>query len=187
LNPLKIKSSRPALLLALSLTLATALFGCSGGETAARASAPAAPATLKEQIAALEKSGALPALDRSTDVKGPDANNNGVRDDIEAWIAALPITDIQKKAAMQKARGIQMKMTAATGDRVALQQAAEYSSIATACIADSFMPTFQNGYDLSLKIEALTANTKERALRYAQYNAARSGSVTSQPEGYACD
>ncbi len=187
MNTLQIESSKPALLLTLTFALAIALPGCGGGETAARASSPAAPLTLKEQIAALEKSGALPVLDRSPDVKGPDANNNGVRDDIEAWIAALPITDKQKKAAMQDARSLQRTLVVDLTDQVALQLVANASSVSTACIADAFMPTYQNGYDLSLQIEAMTANTKERALRYVQYNSARSGSVTSQPEGYVCD
>ncbi len=184
---LQIESSKPALLLTLTFALAIALPGCGGGETAARASSPAAPLTLKEQIAALEKSGALPVLDRSPDVKGPDANNNGVRDDIEAWIAALPITDKQKKAAMQKARGLQVKMTVDLTDQAALQRAADSSMAATSCIWDVFEPNPQNGSDLSGKIESMTANTRERAQRYIQYNTARSGSVTSLPEGNTCE
>ncbi len=187
MNTLHIESPRAALLLTLSLVLAAVLPGCGGGDTTARASAPATPLTLKEQIAALEKSGALPALDRSTDVKGPDANNNGVRDDIDAWIAALPVTDTQKKAAMQTARGLQIKMTVDLTDQAALQRAAERSAAATNCIWDVFEPNPQNGSDLSKKIEAMTANTRERAQRYLQYNTARSGSVTSLPEGNTCE
>jgi hypothetical protein len=56
---------------------------------------------LSEKIKALENSGVIPKLDRSSDIKGPDQNLNGVRDDIDAWIAALPITDKQKRAARQ--------------------------------------------------------------------------------------
>lgn len=45
--------------------------------------------TLREEIARLEQQGVLPTLDRSTDVRGPDLNNNGVRDDIDAFVSAL--------------------------------------------------------------------------------------------------
>ena len=59
--------------------------------------------SLSQQIKALEDSGAYPKLDRSADLKGPDQNLNGVRDDIDAWIATLPITEVQKKAATDDA------------------------------------------------------------------------------------
>jgi hypothetical protein len=40
---------------------------------------------------------------------------------------------------------------------------------------------------LAGKIESMTANTKERAARYMQYNAARSGSSTTMPSGDTCE
>jgi hypothetical protein len=51
---------------------------------------------LSDKIIALKDSGVILKLDRSSDIKGPDQNLNGVRDDIDAWIAALLITNIQK-------------------------------------------------------------------------------------------
>ena len=36
-------------------------------------------------------------MDRSSDIAGPDANKNGVRDDIEAWIDTLSVTEPQRK------------------------------------------------------------------------------------------
>ncbi len=44
---------------------------------------------LREQIAQLEKSGQIPSLDRTNTLLGIDANNNGVRDDIEAYINSV--------------------------------------------------------------------------------------------------
>ncbi len=46
---------------------------------------------------------------------------------------------------------------------------------------------YQDGYKLRAKIEALTANTKERARRYLDYNRAASGSVTRLPDGNTCE
>lgn len=89
------------------------LVACSGTEGSAPAAnnpptttppSTNAPLTMKEQIKALEDSGKLPKLDRSTSIAGLDVNNNGIRDDIDAWIAALPITGVQKKAAEQSAK-----------------------------------------------------------------------------------
>ena len=40
--------------------------------------------SLEKQIKAHEASGALSKLDRSSDIKGPDQNLNGIRDDIDA-------------------------------------------------------------------------------------------------------
>ncbi|VTU35917.1 hypothetical protein RA8CHR_05340 [Variovorax sp. RA8] len=40
---------------------------------------------------------------------------------------------------------------------------------------------------LSGKIEAMTANTRERAKRYMEYNAASSGSSTTLPNGNTCE
>ncbi len=147
----------------------------------------AAPATLLAQIQALEASGALPALDRSADVKGPDANNNGVRDDIEAWIVAMPISEAQKKGAMQSARAQQRMLVVDLTDRLALQSAADQMAASVVCLSDVFSPNRQDGRSLSSKIEAVTANTRERARRYLDYSKALHGSVISLPNGNTCE
>lgn len=151
------------------------------------ASGVAAPTSLQAQIQALEASGALPTLDRSADIKGPDANNNGVRDDIEAWIAAMPITETQKRAAMQSARAQQRMLVVDINVRVALQSAADQMAASVVCLSDVFSPNRQDGRSLGSKIEAITANTRERARRYVDYNKARSGSVTSLRSGNNCE
>jgi hypothetical protein len=144
------------------------------------------PPALKEQIAALERSGAYPALDRSSDVAGPDANRNGVRDDIEAWINVQPITDLQRKALMQSARALQRTLILDIKDKAALQKNGEEMMAATNCGGDVFSP-YVIFSQLSGKIEAMTANTRERAKRYMEYNAARSGSSTTLPNGNTCE
>lgn len=146
---------------------------------------PPAP-TLAEQIKTLEDTGAYPKLDRSTDIKGPDTNNNGVRDDIDTWIAAQPITDVQKRAATQKAVVLQKKLLVDLNDKAALQAVGDESMLSTACLGDAYNPNRDESYKISSKIEAMTANTKERAMRYIQYNKARSGSSTKYPKNYTC-
>jgi translation initiation factor IF-1 len=115
----------------------------------------------------------LPALDRSADINGPDANNNGVRDDIEVWIASLSITETQKKAAMQSIRALQRTLVVDSTDRLALQSSSDQLAASAVCRGDVFAPNFHDGSSLKSKIEAITANTHERARRYVDYNKAR--------------
>jgi hypothetical protein len=55
------------------------------------------------------------------------------------------------------------------------------------CLADSFGAEYQKGFDLGSAIEAMTANTKERAKQYIAYNRAASGSTGRLPKGNTCE
>jgi hypothetical protein len=145
--------------------------------------------SLTEQIKALEVSGALPVLDRSTNIKGPDQDLNGVRDDIDAWIATLPITETQKRAATQKAKSTQNALLVDTKDAVAMDATGDESMAGIVCLNDAFEPNYQEGSKLSAKLEAMTVNTKERTMQYIKYNRAASGSTTKLPigaKGHTC-
>jgi hypothetical protein len=170
-----------------TLTTALGLMACSGGETKLPQPDPSTPPTLAQQIDTLEKTGQLPLLDRSNDLQGPDTDNNGIRDDIDAWIAAQPISDVQKKAAQQMARVQQATLMVDLNDRIALQVLGERTAAGVVCLSDIFMPNRQQGRDLGNKIEAITANTKERVRQYLAYNRARSGSSGRLPEGNTCE
>lgn len=58
---------------------------------------------------------------------------------------------------------------------------------AVSCLVDVFKPDVQKGSDLRSHLEAMMANTKERAKQYMAYNRARSGSVTKLPAGNTCE
>ena len=159
------------------------------GSTGTAATAPATTAsapTLAEQITALERSGAYPALDRSTDIGGPDANKNGVRDDIEAWINSLKVNDAQRKALMQEARALQKSLVVDLTSKSALQLSGDQLMAAGRCGSIQFSE-YTDFSKLAGKIEAMTANTRERVDRYLQYNAASSGSVDKLPNGNTCE
>ena len=151
------------------------------------ASAASAPVSLKSQIEMLERSGALPPLDRSASIVGPDANGNGVRDDIEAYVNSLPLSPVQKRAVMQDARATQNTLTVDLTDKAALQKAGDALMASSKCLGDSFVPDAEGPSFLSGKIEAMTANTRERSRQYMAYNAARSGSATSMPSYDTCE
>jgi len=171
-------SSGPALLLACAL-----LSACGGSEDGRITIAPVLPATA---IRATESSGAYPKLDRSVDVPGPDANGNGVRDDIEAWVNAQPVAASQKKALLQKAKSLQRTLIVALDDKNALQTAGEGLASSSQCGLLQF-PEYSDFSKYAGKIEAMTANTRQRAERYMKYNAARSGSSTTNPRGDTCE
>lgn len=173
----------------LTLSLAVAALTACGGSDKPTTPAPTADTSpnLGAQIQALEASGQLPKLDRSTDIKGPDTDNNGIRDDIDAWIAAQPITDVQKRAAQQMARAQQATLMVDLTNKAALDQLGDRTMRGVDCLADSFEPDYQKGLDLSNRIEAMTANTNERTKKYIAYNRAVSGSSGRLPEGNTCE
>lgn len=138
--------------LGLAFRAATVLFlaslvACGGGKSATSAAGtppdvtqpPATPETrtMKQQLAELERTGVLPQLDRSADIAGPDADHNGIRDDIDAYIAALPVSDPVKKAARQVARVQQKALLIDLKDRPALKALADASMASTACMSET--------------------------------------------------
>jgi hypothetical protein len=157
-----------------------------GPTTPGAGPAPTQAPTLAQQIASLEGSGALPKLDRSKDIAGPDANANGVRDDIESWVNAQPVNDKQRKSLMQDARATQRTLLVDLQNQDALQKTSEGLAASLNCGGENF-PDYVVFSRLAGKIEAMTANTRERAARYMQYNAARSGSSTTMPSGDTCE
>jgi hypothetical protein len=173
-----------------SVLLAATLTACSGGGSGDSSSgtAPTAPdgLTLAQQIAQLERKGDYPTLDRSADIAGPDANQNGVRDDIEAWINTLDVTEPQRKALMQDAKSLQQALLVDINDKAAVQQVGEKMMAAINCGGDIFTSNAEHS-KLGGKIEAMTANTRQRAERYMQYNKASSGSVTTLPNYDTCE
>jgi len=148
---------------------------------------PSAAQPMRAEIARPKPQDVLPVLDRGPDVRGPDANGNGVRDDIDAYIGALSLTDVQWKAAQQTARVQQRALLVDVKDKAAVAEVGRASMAATACLADSFAPERRLSYDIGLKIEAITANTPERAARYMKYMAALSGTSTAFPTGGYCE
>ena len=81
--------------------------------------------TEKEKIEALEKIGKLPTLDRSDSLLGPDLDNNGIRDDIEAYILTQNFTEPIKKAAQQVAKAFSNILKADPLDPLSVKSAGQ--------------------------------------------------------------
>ena len=142
--------------------------------------------TAKEKITALENSGAITTLKRSSDVKGPDANANGVRDDVDIVIATMPINESQKIGAEQFAKSIQAALVLDVSDTTKLRDASVHISRAIQCLSSRF-PDKKQLTAVANTIESITANTKERASQYIKFNVALSGSVSKLLSGDTCD
>ena len=194
---MNILSVRIHLAIPLALALLACLSACDATEVASTpvvvvvqavvvAPPQPLPPSLKEQIAALERSGQLIALDRSDSLLGPDINKNGVRDDIDAYINSLNLTPPQTKAALQKARALQMTLSVDATNKVALLRVGELSMASTNCLFDQ-VGDIQLASKVGRAIESRTANTKIRVMKYLAYNSARSGSVTTLPDGDTCE
>lgn len=191
-----VKQSRARLLTCVALLVS----GCSGGnddsssnptpESPASGSAPTTPASsagisVAAALAQLEASGVIPVLNRDDTVAGPDADKNGVRDDIDGYIRALPDAQAQKNALSQSARAIQSSLIANLADAASLLAASNQIANSVACLYTVYGPeaASQKGAD----IEKLTVNTKVRFDAYLSFNQAINGQVAQIPAGDTCE
>jgi hypothetical protein len=127
--------------------------------------------------------------DNSTGLKGTDANNNGIRDDIEQLIVQkFAKTPEIKRAAEQEARALQRFMEAQTKEEAL--KFAEQIGRATSCtfkILSHPVHDYKTRQALSKEIEAWTTNTKERLSKYLESSKLISGAYISHPVEPVCD
>lgn len=174
--------------LLLLTSLATALAGCGGGSSNSPAPPPPGagptPTTAAQALRDMESRGELPILDRSTVLKGTDANSDGVRDDLERHIGSLPDSAQQKSAMRGMARALDSTLVVDVNNEASLRAAAIGLSETINCAWEVY-PTDQASKRVE-EIRRLAVNTKERFNAYAKYNQARSGSVIAIPSGSTC-
>lgn len=141
--------------------------------------------TVGQAILAAEANGTILKLNHDDTIEGPDTDGNGIRDDIDAYIATLPYTEVQKKAVKQHAKALSASLTVDMTDKTALLKVADDMSRASWC-------TFTKlGEDIAPNIKAdnekMIVNTKNRFLQYEKFNSALSGGVFASPVGDGCD
>lgn len=164
-----------------ALVLACMLPACGGGGNSG--------STPEIAVSQLEASGELPTLDRETTLGGIDANGDGVRDDIERYIEKKYSEPAQRKAAMQTARVYQRMLLVDANNMAELDAVSEAGSRAIVCAKSAF-PESEGAieqYRMTAELESMTTNTKTRLSAYLAYNKARSGTVSTMPQGGACD
>ena len=134
-----------------------------------------------------------PAVDNedlSPGLKGIDADGNGIRDDIDRFIARhYSITSTIKKVAEKKARAFQKSMEANTHEEA--QAAGNMIFMAGDCAfqllphaTEQDMKFIEN---MSIEIKALTANTKERFSAYWNGESLAGGMVFKVTDDPVCE
>ena len=130
-------------------------------------------------------------LDRTETISGIDANNNGIRDDIEAFIVQRYAEPKERAAMMQFARSVQASLLVDKFDQSALQALSLKDSYAVNCVFNVLNPerNADNGLPeiAAREIVSLTTNTKARSKAYLMYSYALSGFVLTFPNGNTCD
>ncbi|HDR9106045.1 hypothetical protein P5X00_36545 [Paraburkholderia sp. A2RO-4L] len=175
----------------LCTTLAiAALSACSGLTTHAPSevtrSLPSGTLSTTE-LQALDSHGKLPALDWSADLKGPDKDGNGIRDDVDAIIRtdgsgpAWPVkfkNSAQRAAVNQLAKAYQTVATLDTHDSKAVDVAKEKLTAALACAQSRF--EIADNTMMAGSLEVYTFNTAARQRSKAAFwDAVGSLKVTS--------
>jgi hypothetical protein len=160
---------------------------CGGGGDSGAGSTPPPPVvvSMATTIASMQAAGTLPTLDVSATVVGTDADANGVRDDIDRFIAALPDSAAQKSALTQLAKALQSTLSADTTGNASTAAVSAALARGVTCIWSRY-----DRDHAPVKVQTLqeiTVNTKLRYDAYRAYNVARNGSVVSLPKGVTCD
>lgn len=143
--------------------------------------------TIEQAIMAAESNGSIPKLNHDNTIAGPDKDNNGIRDDIDAYIATLPYTEVQKKAVKQDARALTATLTVDKTDQVAVISTNDKLTKAIVCVHDQFTSEPGKASKIISEAEKLTINTKTRFLEYEKFNSALSGSTWDLPNGNTCE
>lgn len=144
--------------------------------------------TPQAQIAALEDSGAIPKLERGNTLQGTDADADGVRDDVAAYINGQFTAPAQKAAAVQAAKSLQAALLVAPGDTTAAKAASLRIANAVNCIYARFPMTGSTPPGkVVTDLEAVITNTKQRLLAYLAYNKALDGTTSGLPQGDTCE
>jgi hypothetical protein len=153
------------------IVLSVLLAACGGG--GASATPEVVASTFLEARSAAEKAGVIPVLDRTTSLLGTDADNNLVRDDIDAYINSLPDTPAQKAALRQTAAALNATLT------VDLSNLAAVAIVDTRIMDSSSCEVFVYAGVKSPEIEHYVINTKERFMAYMKYNQSLNGKMLS--------
>ena len=129
----------------------------------------------------------LPVLDRTNTVAGIDADQNGIRDDIQVYINVTYPEPEQQKAVSQYARSLQAKLLVNPKDKYQVRASSDASVKGMSCIYEK-VPV-DNSPQAARVVEvifSLTTNTKQRLKAYMAFDQAMDGAVISLPTGKVC-
>lgn len=127
-------------------------------------------------------------LDRTKTLQGVDADQNGIRDDIDRYIKKKYSLEKQQKAVSQYARSLQASLLVDKENRNAVKAVTNTKAKAISCIHEKIPKgRFPGGGSVVKEILSITTNTKLRLLAYVSLDKALDGSVISLPSGTVCE
>lgn len=135
-------------------------------------------------IAEMESHGEIPVLDRSATLGGVDADNNGIRDDIDKLIVAQHKSEEETKAMQQLAKAIQIELTSKLTNRAEIQLSGERVGKAIDCLGDKTGKDFDRVFHLILNS---SINTRARKLEEDRTDQLASGMVFHSYGSEACE
>lgn len=121
-------------------------------------------------------------------ISGPDANNNEIREDIDAFITIQGYSPAQRQSAQQVARALADVLRANPVNQYELKTTDLNLQKSINCAYSRFPESgaFQAHAEIE-KLEKLTVNTKTRVETYVKFQIAMSGKVLASPQGDSCD
>jgi hypothetical protein len=169
----------------LGLVALGVLAGCGGGGGGSTSAAPTPTESTASVMTKLQASATVLSLDRSTAVAGTDANGDGVRDDVTAWITTQGYTGDLPKAAAQLAKAYQTALTLTLTDDTAVRAARLASSDAVECVMQK-SASIEAGYKAVADLRRVTVNTDARVKAYLAYVELVNDTVARAPQGDGC-
>ena len=136
----------------------------------------------------IKQSGYLPKLNHDRDIKGPDVNQNGIRDDVDLYIEKNFINMEQRQAVKQFAMVLQESLLLDTSRQYPLRKIAFEKSRAIGCIYQRFsQDTRHKPSNVVQHVIAVTTNTKQRFKAYLAFSKAMDGKSITLPNENLCN
>ncbi|MCW3847355.1 hypothetical protein OF829_08885 [Sphingomonas sp. LB-2] len=129
---------------------------------------PTKAATVEDALKAAQSAGTIPTLDYSDTLLGTDSNANGVRDDIDKYIASLPVSVSEADFLKRKAKALNRILSIDLANADDLRGADSLLFHSTMCIAS--VPNLKSISRYEDQLVAYTFNTRARFDKYDQFN-----------------
>lgn len=145
--------------------------------------------SIQNSLKEVRESNFLKNEDKTKTIGGMDANSNGVRDDIEGYIKLKYVNKPEFVSVyMQYAKELRIKMTLASDDREVYRRASHKVSMQMVCASKiDYEVEPEKMYRDTMKIYALTVNTKQRKAESNRISSLVSGMAFTLPNEEHCE
>lgn len=154
-----------------STALALAIAACSPVTPTGSKSITTQNEALTVSVRSLEKAGVLTELDRTDTVSGIDSNRDGIRDDVDRWIAAQPQPPEVIRAMRDYAKIEQLILTTESMSRKDIRKMIETEFRLRACLFE----VNKNNLAITNALDSIIENTESRRIKSAKIDALLDG------------